>query len=247
MHIQSSDSGEDSNNTSQKTDDDSQRTLADKVRHLAELTHLVYPEKTQAALSAIAARPLDQPLLQQLANELEKKTSLMEHHGAVFAELAQVKTRFDADPVIDSTLTELDKQIFLAGFQAVRTEVETSGSGNIAFLEKLCSGLAAKAKTLYDQKMFDDGVALFEEAMRNAGYRVSKTTSAREIILHGTDQNRVMSRISLGTPEANPDGAVGMNIEVDIHKKLTTPRMTGRVVRKPLISFRRKSTGSVCR
>jgi len=198
--------------------------LRQEITHLAGLAQPLYPDEAEHARRVAANTHASLSALIVQKNMLTEKIAAMKKHGDKFDELAKVKGLFDTDPALVSALPSKDKQQFQERFERVRAAIEVSGTGDIAQLKRFREELAAKAKSLHDQKMFDDGVALFEEAMRNAGYRVSKTTSAREIVLHGTDQNGVETRISLGTPESNPDGAVRMNMEVDIHKTLTTPQ-----------------------
>ncbi len=199
--------------------------LRDEILALADLVMPLYPDLANSARSKALNYHTTVSVLQKEKLYLQKKDAALQQYVDLFSELGMVKAHFDSNPITASALSNKEKARFNKEFNSIRDQIETSGAGDIGGLEKLRATLANQAMTLHDQQMFEDGVALFQKAMENAGYTVRTSTSpdGAALILDGMDAQRVKTRITLGTPAANPDGQLRMKMEVDMEEKLTTP------------------------
>jgi len=199
--------------------------LRNEILALADLVMPLYPDLANSARSKALGSHTTASVLQKEKLNLQKKDAALQQYVDLFSELGRIKAHFDSNPVTASALSNKEKARFNKEFNSIRDQIEATGAGDIGGLEQLRATLASQAMMLHDQKMFEDGAALFQKAMENAGYTVRTSTSqdGAVLILDGVDAQRVKTRITLGTPAANPDGQLRMKMEVDMEEKLTTP------------------------
>jgi hypothetical protein len=199
-----------------------EQLLRDEILTLIGPVSSFYPDEAFTAKKVVEDLGSQTRGLQEQLIILKEKETIIAKHAIPLIQLDNVKKLFESDGWICSSLPVKEKERFNKKFTNLRDQIGVRGTADINELEQLRATLSAQAMVLHDQKVFDESVSLFQKAMQEARYTVSRTSTQKEIILQGRTADGVKTRITLGTPAANSDGKVKIKMKVDMEEKLTT-------------------------